>query len=231
MTFSSGFKSRDTKLELLTGLREEGGQEGTRQGRTPASLPLPFSWQLMNWKFWAGSAHGNCRRWVELYHFRRLKLEPFLHLLSPSSWLPSFYPVCWLLFHECIFTIRLPSVGDFGVSCAYRNAFSSFDLQVLSFLQFQAFLVVHLWCYDRFQCIKWGSGRQPGAFKRVMTCVNCSSKLSIGVNQPCSYSYLATLPMLMIFSVGMAVLSYQEGTTQTRYSSSPVCLTHLIPCI
>lgn len=73
---------------------------------------------------------------------------------------------------------------------------SSFLLWSILACLFQAFLVVHLWCYDRFQCIKWSSGRQPGAFKRVMT-----------------YSYLATVPMLMLFSVVMAVLSYQEGWT------------------
>ena len=35
--------------------------------------------------------------------------------------------------------------------------------------QFLAFLTQHLWNYDRFSCLKWNSGRQPGAFKRVMT--------------------------------------------------------------
>ncbi|KAK7472276.1 hypothetical protein VKT23_000397 [Stygiomarasmius scandens] len=59
---------------------------------------------------------------------------------------------------------------------------------------FQAFLVVHLYYYDKFQCIKWSSGRQPGAFKRVMT-----------------YSYLATVPLLMVFSLSMAVMTYKEG--------------------
>ncbi|KAF7294047.1 hypothetical protein MKEN_01451100 [Mycena kentingensis (nom. inval.)] len=43
-------------------------------------------------------------------------------------------------------------------------------------------------------CLRWDSGRQPGAFKRVMT-----------------YSYFATVPLLMIFSVSMAALKYQEG--------------------
>ncbi len=37
--------------------------------------------------------------------------------------------------------------------------------------QFLIFLVVHLWLYDRFNCVKWDSGRQPGAFRRVMTYV------------------------------------------------------------
>ncbi|PPQ81175.1 hypothetical protein CVT24_009475 [Panaeolus cyanescens] len=34
---------------------------------------------------------------------------------------------------------------------------------------FLVFLFLHLWAYDRFNCLKWHSGRQPGAFKRVMT--------------------------------------------------------------
>ena len=36
-------------------------------------------------------------------------------------------------------------------------------------VQFLFFLTQHLWNYDRFNCLKWNSGRQPGAFKRVMT--------------------------------------------------------------
>ncbi|KAF5387232.1 hypothetical protein D9757_006817 [Collybiopsis confluens] len=59
---------------------------------------------------------------------------------------------------------------------------------------FEGFLVVHLYFYDKFQCVKWGSGKQPGAFKRVMT-----------------YSYLATVPLLMIFNLTMTVSSYQQG--------------------
>ncbi|KAF9075491.1 hypothetical protein BDP27DRAFT_1315132 [Rhodocollybia butyracea] len=59
---------------------------------------------------------------------------------------------------------------------------------------FESFLFVHLYSYDKFQCLKWGSGRQPGAFKRVMT-----------------YSYLATVPLLMVFALGMTVLSYGQA--------------------
>ncbi|KAF8963619.1 hypothetical protein BDZ97DRAFT_984668 [Flammula alnicola] len=59
---------------------------------------------------------------------------------------------------------------------------------------FLAFLFVHLWAYDRFNCLKWDSGRQPGAFKRVMT-----------------YSYLATLPLLVLFSVATTSLKFKEG--------------------
>ncbi|KAJ3966251.1 hypothetical protein EV361DRAFT_588023 [Lentinula raphanica] len=59
---------------------------------------------------------------------------------------------------------------------------------------FESFLVAHLYSYDKFQCVKWGSGRQPGAFKRIMT-----------------YSYLATVPLLMVYSLTMTVLTYEQG--------------------
>ncbi|KAJ7576816.1 hypothetical protein C8J56DRAFT_371487 [Mycena floridula] len=70
-----------------------------------------------------------------------------------------------------------------------------------------SFLFIHLWLYDRFQCIKWDSGRQPGAFKRVMT-----------------YSYLATVPLLLLFSAATTVIKYKEGfiydeATRTVYST------------
>ncbi|KAH6910415.1 hypothetical protein BKA70DRAFT_1273055 [Coprinopsis sp. MPI-PUGE-AT-0042] len=59
---------------------------------------------------------------------------------------------------------------------------------------FLVFLILHLWLYDRFNCLRWDSGRQPGAFKRVMT-----------------YSYLSTLPLLVAFSVTMTKLKFSEG--------------------
>ncbi|KAJ7251172.1 hypothetical protein B0H12DRAFT_1185515 [Mycena haematopus] len=66
-----------------------------------------------------------------------------------------------------------------------------FDL----FVQFFTFMLLHLWSYDKFKCLRWDSGRQPGAFKRVMT-----------------YSYFATVPLLMVFSVAIAALKYEEGS-------------------
>ncbi|KAL0955617.1 hypothetical protein HGRIS_001851 [Hohenbuehelia grisea] len=59
-------------------------------------------------------------------------------------------------------------------------------------------MILHLWLYDRFQCLRWHSGRQPGAFKRVMT-----------------YSYLTTVPLLVIFSVAIVTLKYKEGFVVT----------------
>ncbi|KAG2158595.1 uncharacterized protein EDB93DRAFT_1068118, partial [Suillus bovinus] len=60
---------------------------------------------------------------------------------------------------------------------------------------FFCFLIFHLWEYDRFQCLKWSeSGRQPGAFKRFM-----------------SYTYIATLTLLVIFSVAYTFIKFKEG--------------------
>ncbi|KAH7928722.1 hypothetical protein BV22DRAFT_1058470 [Leucogyrophana mollusca] len=64
---------------------------------------------------------------------------------------------------------------------------------ILSCLFF-CFLVFHLWKYDRFKCLRWNSGRQPGAFKRVMT-----------------HTYVATLTLLVIYSVAITVFKFQEG--------------------
>ncbi|KAF8806620.1 hypothetical protein BYT27DRAFT_7233972 [Phlegmacium glaucopus] len=62
---------------------------------------------------------------------------------------------------------------------------------------FFGFLLGHLWVYDRFNCLKWNSGRQPGAFRRVMT-----------------YSYVTTLPLLVLFNVSMTTLKFKEGFFQ-----------------
>ncbi|KAJ7188995.1 hypothetical protein C8R46DRAFT_1056360 [Mycena filopes] len=72
---------------------------------------------------------------------------------------------------------------------------SAYLLWALLAVSFFTFMLIHLWSYDKFKCLRWDSGRQPGAFKRVMT-----------------YSYFATVPLLMVFSVGIAALKYQEGS-------------------
>ncbi|CAK5281971.1 unnamed protein product [Mycena citricolor] len=56
------------------------------------------------------------------------------------------------------------------------------------------FLVFHLWSFDRFRCLKWNSGPQTGAFKRVMT-----------------YSYLLSIPLVMTYSIGFAIIKYKHG--------------------
>lgn len=56
------------------------------------------------------------------------------------------------------------------------------------------FLLHHLWRYDRFSCLRWNSGRQPGAFKRIMT-----------------YSYLLSVPLLAFYSYTMSFIKYNEG--------------------
>ncbi|KAJ7195510.1 hypothetical protein GGX14DRAFT_676855 [Mycena pura] len=70
---------------------------------------------------------------------------------------------------------------------------SAYLLWALLSVSFFSFMLVHLWNYDRFKCLRWDSGQQPGAFKRVMT-----------------YSYFATVPLLMVFSVAMTALKYKE---------------------
>ncbi|KAH7091878.1 hypothetical protein BKA62DRAFT_723704 [Auriculariales sp. MPI-PUGE-AT-0066] len=64
---------------------------------------------------------------------------------------------------------------------------------VLSVL-LQGFLVTHLYRFDRFKCLRWNAGQQPGAFQRVMT-----------------YTYLATMPLIILFSVALTILKYQQG--------------------
>ncbi|KAJ7099345.1 hypothetical protein B0H15DRAFT_543602 [Mycena belliarum] len=72
---------------------------------------------------------------------------------------------------------------------------SAYLLWALLSVSFFSFMLGHLWSYDKFKCLRWDSGRQPGAFKRVMT-----------------YSYFATVPLLMVFAVAMTALKYQEGS-------------------
>ncbi|KAH9834170.1 uncharacterized protein C8Q71DRAFT_164143 [Rhodofomes roseus] len=56
------------------------------------------------------------------------------------------------------------------------------------------FLLFHLWKFDRFKCLRWNNGPYSGAFKRVMT-----------------YTYLITIPLLMVYSIGMTIISYKMG--------------------
>ncbi|KAI0774854.1 hypothetical protein BD413DRAFT_611848 [Trametes elegans] len=58
------------------------------------------------------------------------------------------------------------------------------------------FLVFHLWKFDRFKCLKWSNGPYSGAFKRLMT-----------------YTYLLSVPCIMVYSIGFAVIKYEEGLT------------------
>ncbi|KAF5387270.1 hypothetical protein D9757_006829 [Collybiopsis confluens] len=76
------------------------------------------------------------------------------------------------------------------------------------------FLIYHLWSFDRFKCLRWNNGPHSGAFKRVMT-----------------YSYLLSIPLIITYSVGFAIIKYNEGyiqlpvygilpTPYTRWSSA-----------
>ncbi|KAL5482986.1 hypothetical protein ACEPAI_8215 [Sanghuangporus weigelae] len=64
---------------------------------------------------------------------------------------------------------------------------------VLSF-SLGAFLLGHLWRFDKFKCLKWSNAPYSGAFKRIMT-----------------YTYLITIPLIMIYSFGFTFIKYKEG--------------------
>ncbi|KAK7038484.1 hypothetical protein R3P38DRAFT_2697166 [Favolaschia claudopus] len=54
-----------------------------------------------------------------------------------------------------------------------------------------AFLVFHMWSFDRFRCLRWSSS---GTFKRVMT-----------------YSYLLAVPLIVTYALGFAIIKYRQG--------------------
>ncbi|KAF8627643.1 hypothetical protein AX15_004337 [Amanita polypyramis BW_CC] len=56
------------------------------------------------------------------------------------------------------------------------------------------FLFYHLWSFDRFKCLKWDSGPNSGAFKRVMT-----------------YSYLLSVPLMWLHAMGFTIIKYRAG--------------------
>ncbi|KAK7436545.1 hypothetical protein VKT23_019099 [Stygiomarasmius scandens] len=68
-----------------------------------------------------------------------------------------------------------------------------------------AFLVYHLWSFDRFKCLKWNNGPNSGAFKRVMT-----------------YTYLLSVPCILTYSVGFAIIKYTEGFIAIPFTGAVV---------
>ncbi|KAI0943973.1 hypothetical protein AcV7_010358 [Taiwanofungus camphoratus] len=85
---------------------------------------------------------------------------------------------------------------------------TAFLLWAILSVLFLVFLVYHLWSYDHFRCVLWSAGRQPGAFKRVMT-----------------YSYLGSVPLFVVYSVATTVIKYKEGfvvTPDARIIPRPV---------
>ncbi|RPD57949.1 hypothetical protein L226DRAFT_470081 [Lentinus tigrinus ALCF2SS1-7] len=58
------------------------------------------------------------------------------------------------------------------------------------------FLVFHLYKFDKFKCLKLNNGPYAGAFKRLMT-----------------YTYLLSVPCVIVYSIGFASIKYQEGFT------------------
>ena len=58
-----------------------------------------------------------------------------------------------------------------------------------------SFLLYHLYCFDRFKCLRWNNGPYSGAFKRLMT-----------------YTYLFNVPLIATFAVGYTIIKYREGS-------------------
>ncbi|KAH9959124.1 hypothetical protein BC827DRAFT_1216351 [Russula dissimulans] len=74
------------------------------------------------------------------------------------------------------------------------------------------FLVYHLWCFDRFKCLRWSYGTQ-GTFKRIMT-----------------YSYLMSIPLVITYAVGFCIIKYSEGfITLAPYGVIPTPYQFWIP--
>ncbi|KAJ7099328.1 hypothetical protein B0H15DRAFT_927819 [Mycena belliarum] len=67
-----------------------------------------------------------------------------------------------------------------------------------------AFLVFHMWSFDRFKCLKWNNGPYSGAFKRVMT-----------------YSYLLSVPLIMTYAIGFTIIKYQQGFIEFKGAIIP----------
>ncbi|KAI0090827.1 hypothetical protein BDY19DRAFT_992234 [Irpex rosettiformis] len=57
-----------------------------------------------------------------------------------------------------------------------------------------AFLIRHMWKFDRFRCLRWSSGPYSGAFKRLMT-----------------YTYILTVPLIAVYSMGFSAIKYDVG--------------------
>ncbi|KAL5531755.1 hypothetical protein ACEPAF_5317 [Sanghuangporus sanghuang] len=74
---------------------------------------------------------------------------------------------------------------------------------VLSF-SLGAFLLGHLWRFDKFKCLKWSNAPYSGAFKRIMT-----------------YTYLITIPLIMIYSFGFTFIKYKEGFVDVGGTITP----------
>ena len=109
------------------------------------------------------------------------------------------------------------SILSILVRCPSNRSLPASDLHS----QFWIFFLAHLWTYDRFQCVKWDSGRQPGAFRRFMTYVPLRA-LTVHPHSFFSYSYLGSVPLLVIFNVGITCIKYKEGA-----ASNPSSRCHL----
>jgi len=79
------------------------------------------------------------------------------------------------------------------------------------FAQLTTFCFYHIWHYDRFKCLRMNHGPYSGAFKRLMTVRALPKTFEFQTEQPPQYTYILTLPLITIYSLGNAVIKYQEG--------------------
>ena len=125
---------------------------------TAESVAFEFTWWCLQ--------YNPTLRTVSIWHFHfpQLRVDVANPLVIHEQRIPHSLLVMGYTFLHCECS-DLRYLIDIG-SCATPHLLAGVALT-----QFLAFLLLHLWAYDRFNCLKWDSGRQPGAFKRVMTYV------------------------------------------------------------
>jgi len=79
------------------------------------------------------------------------------------------------------------------------------------FAQITAFCFYHIWHYDRFKCLKMNQSPYSGSFKRLMTVRSTHPASGLQTERSPQYTYVLSLPMITIYSVGNAVIKYREG--------------------
>ena len=91
-------------------------------------------------------------------------------------------------------------------------------LLISPFPQLTAFCFYHIWHYDRFRCLRMNHGPYSGAFKRLMTVRSAPQVFEFQTERSPQYTYILTLPLITIYSLGNAVIKYQEGFVTDGHS-------------
>lgn len=58
---------------------------------------------------------------------------------------------------------------------------------------------------------RWDNGPYSGAFKRVMTVSSKIVAVAVFHSSISKYSYLLSVPLIITYAVGFAVIKYKEG--------------------